>query len=229
LAAALGLGVSPGPWHSARDTVAELAGWLSLTTASLAKIGTDVLLLAQSEVAEVRLAEGGGSSTMPQKANPVAAEALVTLGRVNADGLSTLHHAVIHAHERDGAAWAAEWLALPPMMTCAGAATRTALDLLDGLVVDEDAMRSRVTAGAALAYCEPAVFALAAVMPRDRAVAMVSEAAARAQASGRSVVDLLEESLGAVVDWAALRRLDATVEAAGGRTRAVLAELAVEP
>ena len=91
------------PWHSQRDGSAELASWLALVTGSLGKLGQDVLLLAQSEVGEVREGEGGGSSTMPQKSNPIRAEALVTLARRNATLLGGMHEAMLHAQERDGA------------------------------------------------------------------------------------------------------------------------------
>ena len=104
MARELGLGVPTLPWHSQRDSIAELAGWLSLVTGSLGKIGVDLILLAQSEVREISPGSGGGSSTMPQKANPVGAEALVSLARFNAGLVSSLHHALGPAHERDGAA-----------------------------------------------------------------------------------------------------------------------------
>ena len=116
LAAELGLGCPPMPWHSQRDGFGELASWLALVTGSLGKLGQDVLLLAQNEVGEVREAEGGGSSTMPQKSNPIRAEALVTLARRNATLLGGMHEAMLHAHERDGAAWQLEWAILPDMV-----------------------------------------------------------------------------------------------------------------
>jgi 3-carboxy-cis,cis-muconate cycloisomerase len=225
LAQELGLGVAMAPWHAARDTLAELAGWLSLVTGSFAKIGLDVLLLAQNEVGEVRPGSGGGSSTMPHKANPVAAEVLVALARSSAERVAAMHHALIHAHERDGSAWLAEWLSLPDLLVAAGAASRTALALLQDLVVDADAMTGRATAAPGLLFSEPAVFALAAVMPRGKAEAHVSAAAKIALADGRHLVDVLAESLGPVIDWPALRRLDGTVAAATKRTRAVVQAL----
>ncbi|MEZ5906016.1 MAG: lyase family protein [Geminicoccaceae bacterium] len=78
LALELGLASPPMPWHSQRDGLLELAAWLAQVAGLLGKLGTDVLLLAQGEVAEAREAAGGGSSTLPQKANPIRAEALVT-------------------------------------------------------------------------------------------------------------------------------------------------------
>ncbi len=67
LGAELNLAVPAAPWHVQRHGLAEFAGWLSVVTGSVAKIAQDLILLAQSEVAEVRPGAGGGSRTMPQK------------------------------------------------------------------------------------------------------------------------------------------------------------------
>lgn len=133
LAASLGLGEEEGVRHSERDGMAELAGFLSLVTGSLGKMGIDIALLAQSEVGEIRVEGGGGSSAMPHKANPVAAEALVTLARFNATLVSGMHHALVHEGERSGAAWMLEWMLLPQMAAAAGAATRAAEKLVSSI------------------------------------------------------------------------------------------------
>ena len=114
LAAKLGLGDAP-QWHSQRDALAEFAGWLSLVTGSLGKFGQDIALMAQAGD-EIELSGGGGSSAMPHKQNPVAAEALVALARFNATQLSGMHQALVHEQERSGAAWTLEWLMLPQMV-----------------------------------------------------------------------------------------------------------------
>ena len=119
-----------GPcWHVERDALAELAGWASLVTGSLGKIGADVALMAQNEIGEVKLAEGGGSSAMPHKSNPVRAEILATLARFNAALLGAQHQALVHENERSGAAWTLEWLVLPQMIVAAAAALRHATAL----------------------------------------------------------------------------------------------------
>lgn len=115
-------------WHSQRDGLAEFAALLSLVTGSLGKFGQDVALMAQSGTA-IRLTGGGGSSAMPHKQNPVAAEVLVTLARFNASQLAGLHHALVHEQERSGAAWMLEWLMLPQMVLATGVALQTALTL----------------------------------------------------------------------------------------------------
>lgn len=126
----LGLSVPEIARHGERDGQAELAAALALISGSLAKTGQDIALAAQSELGEIRLAKGGGSSAMPHKVNPVGAEALVALGRFNATLAAGMQHAVIHENERSGAAWALEWMILPQMVVATAASLRTALELI---------------------------------------------------------------------------------------------------
>jgi 3-carboxy-cis,cis-muconate cycloisomerase len=134
MARSLGLRASPA-WHSQRDRIGEFGSWLSLVSGALGKIGQDVALMVQNEVAEARLATGGGSSAMPHKSNPVPAEILVALARFNAGSLGTLHQALVHENERSGAAWTLEWMVLPPMVVTAAAGLRHARFLVDNLSI----------------------------------------------------------------------------------------------
>ncbi|MCX5496053.1 3-carboxy-cis,cis-muconate cycloisomerase [Kaistia dalseonensis] len=138
LAARLGLGAAPA-WHTARDSIAELGGWLSLVSGTLGKIGADVALMAQNEIAAVRIAGGGSSSAMPHKSNPVAAEVLTALARYNAGLVGTLHQALVHENERSGAAWTLEWLVLSQMAITTGAALGHARQLIAALNFMPDA------------------------------------------------------------------------------------------
>jgi 3-carboxy-cis,cis-muconate cycloisomerase len=131
LAVGLDLTVPDTVRHAERDGIAGLASWLSLVTGTLGKMGQDIALAAQSEVGEIRLASGGGSSAMPHKVNPVGAELLVALARFNATLLSGMHQALVHENERSGAAWTLEWLLLPQMVVGCGTALRTALSLVE--------------------------------------------------------------------------------------------------
>ena len=133
LAQKLGLAAIERARHSERDGVAAYASWLSLVTGSLGKMGQDIALMAQSEVGEIRLASGGGSSAMPHKVNPVGAESLVALARFNATLVGGMHQALVHENERSGAAWTLEWLILPQMTVATGAALRIATELLAGI------------------------------------------------------------------------------------------------
>jgi 3-carboxy-cis,cis-muconate cycloisomerase len=128
LAQKLDLGLAY-PWQSGRDPLVAFASLLSLITGSLGKIGADVALMAQNEVAAITLSGGGTSSAMAHKSNPVNAEVLVSLARYNAGLVGALHQALIHENERSGAAWTLEWLTLPQIFVTTGASTRIALAL----------------------------------------------------------------------------------------------------
>lgn len=125
LADKLGLGVAPS-WHSARDPIVNLGGRLATLSGSLGKFGADVALLAQTEIAAVTIEGPGGSSAMPHKANPVAAELLVALARYCAGLAGTLQQAMVHENERSGAAWTLEWLTLPSLLVATGASLAAA-------------------------------------------------------------------------------------------------------
>ncbi|SIT08329.1 lyase family protein [Paracoccus saliphilus] len=183
MAAELELDAPSIPWHATRDAIAELGGWLALVTGSLGKIGADLILLGQSEIAEVSAGTGGGSSTMPQKSNPVAAEALVSLARLNAGAVGTLHQAMIHAQERDGSALALEWQTLPDMIIRTGAALRLAYDLADTLSPCPARIDATFANDRGAMMAEAAGFHLSRHMPRVEALKLVAAALTEVAAS----------------------------------------------
>ena len=205
LAAELGLGPPVASWHTQRDSLAEIAGWLSLVTGSLGKMGRDLVLLAQSEIGEVHFASAGCSSTMPQKANPVAAEILIALARMNAGLIANMHQAMLHEQERDGAAWSLEWLTLPQMAVATGAALRHSQAIVDSIIVDADRMARNLDASNGLVLAEAATFAIAQHIPRPDAQALVQSACQTVVEEGHHLIDVLRNRTNAPVDWSALR------------------------
>ncbi|WP_118135771.1 adenylosuccinate lyase family protein [Oceanicella sp. SM1341] len=201
VAAELRLAASPIPWHAARDTIAELAGWLAMVTGSLGKMGTDIIALTQSEIREISAGTGGASSTMPHKSNPVEPEALVTLARRAGGDLSTIQNAMLHAQERDGAAWALEWMALPALCMGCAAALRHARALAETIEANPDRMRADIDATSGMMMAEAAVFALSAHMPRPEAQALVKRACAEALAHGTTLGATLPGLTDAPLDW----------------------------
>ena len=119
IADALGLQRAARAWHTDRAGIVEYGQWLALVAGSLGKMGRDMALMAQ--MGEIALAGGGTSSAMAHKRNPVAAELLEGQARFAAGLAGTLHHAALHEQERSGAAWAIEWMALPPLAETCGA------------------------------------------------------------------------------------------------------------
>jgi len=132
MARRLDLGLA-APWHTTRDPIVALGNLLALISGSLGKLGADVTLLAQNEIAALRLEGGGGSSAMAHKSNPVNAEVLVALARYNGGLAGALQQAMVHENERSGAAWTLEWLTLPLMLVATGASLRLSNKLLQQL------------------------------------------------------------------------------------------------
>lgn len=143
MAGELGLRNAGAARHSERDGIVAFANWLSLVTGTLGKMGQDIALGAQTEVGEIAIADGGRSSAMPHKVNPVGAEMLVALARFNATLVAGMHHSLVHENERSGAAWTLEWMLLPQMTIAAGAALRTALALVATISFQDEVAKAQ--------------------------------------------------------------------------------------
>jgi 3-carboxy-cis,cis-muconate cycloisomerase len=212
LAKDLKLGVPAMPWHAQRDSFVEFAGWLSLVTGSLGKMAEDIILMAQTEVGEAgeSAEEGrGGSSTMPQKSNPITSELIIAAARTNASLLSNMHHAQIQEHERATHGWQVEWLTLPQMILLTGGALKHALYLAKNLQVDPAAMRVNIARANDVILAEAAVFALADAMPRPKAEQLVKTACAVAAAENKPLIEVVKKLADdsvkkGEVDWKAL-------------------------
>jgi 3-carboxy-cis,cis-muconate cycloisomerase len=190
LAAELQLGVPLAPWHSARDGFAEMATLLALICGSLGKIALDISLLAQSEVAEVSEpyeAGRGGSSTMPQKRNPISSEYIIAAARGVHALAPLMLTAMIGDHERSTGAWQSERLALPECFVLTAGALARMRSLAEGLVVDPDRMRANLDADGGLIMAEAVSSALTAIVGRAAAHEAVERASLRAAREYKSI------------------------------------------
>ena len=194
LSGELGLPEPTLPWHTARGRVAELGLVLGLVAGTMGKIALDVALLSQSEVAEVAEPAGpgrGGSSTMPQKRNPVGATTVAACTRGVQGQAVVLLAAMAQEHERAAGAWQAEWPAVSEALRlCAGAVAGTA-GMLEGLAVDGARMRENLDAGGGLPLSEHVMMVLADRVGRQAAHELVQADAAAALASGRPFREVL--------------------------------------
>jgi 3-carboxy-cis,cis-muconate cycloisomerase len=144
LARELGLAEPVLPWHTDRTRIADIAGALGGLAGVCAKVGRDITLLAQDEVAEVAEGSPGGSSSMAHKRNPVAAVSAIAAA-MRAPGLvASLLAAMAHEHERAAGAWHAEWLPLRDLLVTTGSAAAWLQVGLAELTVDAAMMQSHV-------------------------------------------------------------------------------------
>ena len=173
----LGLADPDGVWHAERTRIGELAGALATAAGAVGKVATDVVLLAQTEVGEVREGVGGGSSALPHKQNPIAA-VTARAAAAQAPGLAaTLFAAMTGEHQRAAGAWHAEWPALVALLRSTGGAAARLRQCLDGLHVDQEAMKLNLDRTSGLILAERVVTELAPSVGRSAAQEAVERAA----------------------------------------------------
>lgn len=139
----LGLGVPDISWAPARDRFAEYALLLAMIGATVSKIGNELFHMQRNELNEVEEAFSDGklgSSTMPHKRNPVAAENLASLARPLRYNAALILEGMVQQGERDAVPWKLEWKALPECCLIAGAMLFQASTLLEGLKVNAQEM-----------------------------------------------------------------------------------------
>ncbi len=234
LAARLSLAVPDMPWHTHRDRFCDVAATLGMLTATLGKLARDVSLLAQTEVGEARepAAPGrGGSSTMPQKRNPVGAS-IALAAAVRVPGLvSTMLTAAIQEHERGLGNWPAEWDTLPEIALLASGALAAMVEVAEGLEIDATRMRANLEITQGLIFAEAVQMALAPKVGRDTAHSLVASACRRATAESAHLRDILAQEPGVsrFLDGQALDRLFDPVEYLGESRGFIERALAAHP
>ncbi|HEU4646855.1 MAG TPA: 3-carboxy-cis,cis-muconate cycloisomerase [Burkholderiales bacterium] len=183
-------------WHAARDGLAEAVNFLGLVTGSLGKIAFDVILLASTEVAEVSepFVHGrGGSSTMPQKRNPISSELILAAAKAVRQHAGLMLDAMVQDYERATGPWHAEWIALPEAFILTGGALHQAKFMLAGLVVDEARMRKNLDMTHGLIVAEAVMMGLAPHLGRNEAHDIVYDACRAVAEKGGSLADALAQ------------------------------------
>ncbi len=190
LASELALAEADIPWHVSRDGVAEAVCWLGILCGSLSKLATDIMLLMQTEVAEVsepHVAGRGGSSTMPQKRNPIACEYVLAQSRGVHALVGQVLSAMAHDLERGTGPWQAEALAVPQAFLLAHGAVAQARFIAEGMVVDPARMRRNLEATGGLIVSEAVMMGLAPLLGRGEAHHIVNDACDVAREEGLSL------------------------------------------
>jgi 3-carboxy-cis,cis-muconate cycloisomerase len=196
LARELGLRVPELPWHVVRDGVAEIVALLGLICGSVAKFALDITLLTQTEVAEVfepHEAGRGGSSTMPQKRNPIASEYILAAARGVHALIPLMLGAMVQDHERGTGPWQTEPLVIPQCFVLTAGALAHARAIAEGMTVDVERMRRNLDATGGLIMAEAVATALTPTLGRAAAEEALARACDRAIAAGRTLSETLRD------------------------------------
>ena len=203
IAGELGLRAPAAPWHPQRTPSVDL-GWVAVAvTGALGKIAVDVLGGTRTEVGELVEPAGersGLSSAMPQKRNPVLATLLVSAARQAPGYAQMLGPAMLSEDERSAGGWQAEWQPLRESLRLTGGAAHTAAELVPGLRVVPERMAANLSSGGGTIVAERLNVALAPVLGKAAAKALLGRIAGQAAAGeGR-----FDELLAAAPELAAL-------------------------
>ena len=199
------------PWHTQRSRLGRVGMDLALTGTALAKIALDVVLLMQTEVAELteELGPGGGSSSLPHKQNPVAStKILANAKRIPALAASLLV-SMLHEHERSVGGWHAEWVVFPELARAVGGSAAHALNLIVGLQVHSERMRANIESSKGLIFAENVSTELSKSLGKSGAHSLVARASQAVRQTGLHLREVLEKdpAVGNLLDPSALDRL----------------------
>jgi 3-carboxy-cis,cis-muconate cycloisomerase len=196
LARKLDLATPEVPWHTQRDRIGRLGMDLALVGTGLAKIAQDVVLLMQTEVAE--LAEdlgsgGGGSSTLPHKQNPIAPTKILANAKRIPALAAALLTSIVHEHERSPGGWHAEWVVFPEIIGAVGGSAAHALELVSGLRIDPERMRRNIDLTNGLIFAENISIELAKSLGKSAAHGLITRTSQEARQTGLHLRKVLEE------------------------------------
>jgi adenylosuccinate lyase len=167
-----------------RDRHAAFMSVLGLIAATVERIATEIRHLSRTEVSEVAeaFAEGEqkGSSAMPHKRNPERSERLTGLARlVRGNAVASLENVSLW-HERDISHSSVERVIIPDSCIALDFMLAEAAQVIEGLEVFPERMRTNLEASGGLAFSQSVLLALVSSgMGRDEAYRLVQEAAGR--------------------------------------------------
>jgi 3-carboxy-cis,cis-muconate cycloisomerase len=212
LAQKLELGRPELPWHTQRNRIGRIGMDLALAGTALAKIALDVVLMMQTEVAEVGedLGQGGGgSSTLPHKQNPIAPTKILANAKQVPALAASLLASMLQEHERSVGGWHAEWVVFPQLVRAVGGSAAHALSLVTGLQVHAERMRANIELSNGLIFAENISTELAKSFGKSVAHGMITRASETVRQTGLHLRTVLEKdpALAAMLDAEGLDRL----------------------
>ncbi|MEQ1874244.1 MAG: adenylosuccinate lyase [Ilumatobacteraceae bacterium] len=196
VAAAVGLTPVPATQVVSRDRHAEFLYACTAVGNTMEMIAVELRHLQRTELREAQ--EGfkpgqKGSSAMPHKRNPIAAETITGLSRVLRGNLQAGLQNVALWHERDISHSSVERIVLPDSAMLAFYVLRRMNRLLKGLEVFPERMLANLNSSNGVVFSQPVLLALVrAGISRDDAYRIVQENAAASWDTGRPFRELVQ-------------------------------------
>lgn len=193
----LGLKAPEISWQVSRDRIAEVAHFVGMVGATFGKISKEIILLQKTEVAELEepfVTGKVGSSTMPQKRNPMTCEAVFAASNILKAQAGLGLDAMLQEHERDMGLWQVEWEFLPEMFMLAGGILRHMKQVLCGLQIRKENMARNLERSEGLIMAEAVMEKIAGKLGRQEAHELVYEVAMRSFESGESFGQALKNT-----------------------------------
>ena len=210
------LGLTPEPVSTQvipRDRHAMYFAVLGVIAGAIERLAVEIRHLQRSEVGEAAEAFGKGqkgSSAMPHKKNPILSENLTGLARIVRASVTPALENIALWHERDISHSAVERVFAPDATVALDFALTRLAGVVDGLVVDEAAMRRNLDSRGGLVHSQRVLLALIERgMSREDAYATVQKIALEVWEGGGHFEAALaaDERVAAVLDRAALAAL----------------------
>ncbi len=164
-------------------------GWLTfssdiaISASTVGKMAYEIINLQRTEIEEVE--EGFqmgkvGSSTMPQKRNPMICENALANVRLVRNDAQLGFECMIQAHERDMSYWQTEWKYLSEMCLVLSAAIKMMSQVMDQMIVHEDNIKRNLDMTNGLIVSERVMLDLGRYIGRQNAHQVIYEDAQKA-------------------------------------------------
>lgn len=181
----LGLTEPKGLGNASLDSIAEVIQFFALIHGTLARMANDIETMGRASIAEVREGEaGGGSSTMPHKANPRAANMIQTLSRMGWMYASAAPNLMDQHDVRSASMRVLNWSIVPEASLAVSTALERAERLFANLIVDKKQMASNFAASRYFIMSEAVMMAAASKVGRGESYNKIKSAIAHAPKEG---------------------------------------------
>ena len=209
----VGLLLPPAGWAPARDRFARLGTELAILCGQIGKVGQDVALMMQSEVAEVSEAppstRSGAAAAIPAGAAPAGAM-LMREASLRAPGLATnLISSMSAEHESGLGGWQSNWWTLRELFGAAGSGVLAAEDVLTNLRVDTEQMKANLGRANGRIFTDAVTQALTPKMGAAPAATLVRELCETARTRELSLRQVMgrDSRISALMNLGELERL----------------------